>query len=138
MTLFIALLSRRGTRMRGDVGALDAPRDRRRARPALGRRSTTCRKPRSRKAPKAGAAVRDERRSLVAFLAWSASVPDKPWTEIGGFTTRWGLVLALAVAGGLLTVSELRDALATRAAATAPTRTWQGSDPVVTETRQIP
>jgi hypothetical protein len=49
---------------------------------------------------------------LIAFLAWSATVPDAPWTEIGGFTTRWGLVIALVVAGGLLTASELREALA--------------------------
>ena len=49
---------------------------------------------------------------LVAFLAWSASVPETPWTEIGGFTTRWGLVIALATAGALLTASELREALA--------------------------
>ena len=48
---------------------------------------------------------------LVAFLAWSASVPETPWTEIGGFTTRWGLVIALATAGALLTASELREAL---------------------------
>jgi hypothetical protein len=49
---------------------------------------------------------------LVAFLAWSASVPDSPWTTIGGFTPRWGLLIALLTAGGLLTVSELREALA--------------------------
>jgi hypothetical protein len=49
---------------------------------------------------------------LLAFLALSMTVPDSPWTEIGGFTTRWGLVIALAVAGALLTVSEFRDALA--------------------------
>jgi hypothetical protein len=44
---------------------------------------------------------------LVAFLAWSASVPETPWTEIGGLTTRWGLVIALATAGALLTASEV-------------------------------
>jgi hypothetical protein len=49
---------------------------------------------------------------LVAFVAWSTSVPESPWTDIGGFTTRWGLLVALLVAGGLLTVSELREALA--------------------------
>jgi hypothetical protein len=49
---------------------------------------------------------------LVAFLAWSTSVPYSPWTDIGGFTTRWGLVVALVAAGGLLTASELREALA--------------------------
>jgi hypothetical protein len=49
---------------------------------------------------------------LVAFVAWSTSVPATPWTEIGGFTTRWGLLVALLAAGGLLTVSELREALA--------------------------
>ena len=37
---------------------------------------------------------------LVAFLAWSASVPESPWTEIGGFTIRWGLVIALASRAG--------------------------------------
>jgi hypothetical protein len=42
----------------------------------------------------------------------STSVPATPWTEIGGFTTRWGLLVALLAAGGLLTVSELREALA--------------------------
>jgi hypothetical protein len=49
---------------------------------------------------------------LVAFVSWSTSVPGTPWTEIGGFTTRWGLLVALLAAGGLLTVSELREALA--------------------------
>ncbi len=49
---------------------------------------------------------------LVAFAAWSTSVPESPWTDIGGFTTRWGLVVALVAAGALLTVSELRAALA--------------------------
>jgi hypothetical protein len=49
---------------------------------------------------------------LVAFVAWSASIPDSPWTTIGGFTPRWGLLVALLVAGGLLTISELREALA--------------------------
>jgi len=58
---------------------------------------------------------------LVAFLAWSASVPESPWTEIGGFTTRWGLVIALVVAGALLTASELREALAKGQRRTAPT-----------------
>ena len=58
---------------------------------------------------------------LVAFLAWSASVPESPWTEIGGFTTRWGLVIALAAAGALLTASELREALAKGHRRTAPT-----------------
>ena len=36
---------------------------------------------------------------LVAFVAWSTSVPDSPWTEIGGFTTRWGLLIALVDRG---------------------------------------
>jgi hypothetical protein len=49
---------------------------------------------------------------LVAFLAWSTTVPDSPWVAIGGFTTRWGLVIALAIAGALLAASELRNALA--------------------------
>jgi hypothetical protein len=49
---------------------------------------------------------------LVAFLAWSTSIPYSPWTDIGGFTTRWGLVVALVAAGALLTASELREALA--------------------------
>jgi hypothetical protein len=49
---------------------------------------------------------------LVAFVAWSTSVPETPWTEIGGFTTRWGLLVALLVAAALLTISELREALA--------------------------
>ena len=49
---------------------------------------------------------------LVAFVAWSTSVPESPWTDIGGFTTRWGLLVALLAAGGLLTVSELKEALA--------------------------
>jgi hypothetical protein len=58
---------------------------------------------------------------LVAFLAWSTTVPDAPWTAIGGFTTRWGLVIALVTAGALLTASELRDALARgRPASTQP------------------
>ena len=48
---------------------------------------------------------------LVAFAAWSTSVPNSPWSEIGNFTPRWGLLVALVTAGGLLTVSELREAL---------------------------
>jgi hypothetical protein len=48
---------------------------------------------------------------VVAFLAWSTSVPYSPWEQIGGFTTRWGLLIALVTAGALLTVSELREAL---------------------------
>ena len=48
---------------------------------------------------------------LAAFLAWSTSVPQTPWTDIGGFTPRWGLLIALLASGGLLTVSELREAL---------------------------
>jgi hypothetical protein len=50
---------------------------------------------------------------LVAFLAWSTSVPETPWTGLGGFTPRWGLLIALLASAGLLTVSELREALAT-------------------------
>lgn len=49
---------------------------------------------------------------LVAFTAWSTSVPSTPWAEVGHFTTRWGLLVALVTAGGLLTLSELREALA--------------------------
>ncbi len=49
---------------------------------------------------------------LIAFVAWSTSLPESPWTDIGGFTARWGLVVALVTAGGLLTASELREALA--------------------------
>jgi hypothetical protein len=48
---------------------------------------------------------------VVAFVAWSTSVPYSPWEQIGGFTTRWGLLIALVTAGALLTVSELREAL---------------------------
>jgi cation transport ATPase len=48
---------------------------------------------------------------VVAFVAWSTSVPGSPWTEIGSFSARWGLLVALLTAGGLLTVSELREAL---------------------------
>jgi len=48
---------------------------------------------------------------LVAFVAWSTSVPNSPWSEVGNFTPRWGLLVALVAAGGLLTVSELREAL---------------------------
>ncbi len=47
----------------------------------------------------------------VAFVAWSTSVPNSPWSEVGNFTPRWGLLVALVTAGGLLTVSELREAL---------------------------
>lgn len=49
---------------------------------------------------------------LVAFLAWSTSVPESPWADVGGFTPRWGLVVALVTAGAILTASELREALA--------------------------
>lgn len=49
---------------------------------------------------------------LLAFLAWSTTIPGSPWTDIGGFTTRWGLLVALLTAGALLTVSELKEALA--------------------------
>ena len=49
---------------------------------------------------------------LVAFAAWSTSVPGSPWSDIGGFSARWGLLVALLAAGSLLTVSELREALA--------------------------
>lgn len=49
---------------------------------------------------------------LVAFLAWSTSVPETPWAGIGGFTPRWGLLIALLTSAGLLTVSELREELA--------------------------
>ena len=52
---------------------------------------------------------------LIAFLAWSTSIPESPWTEIGGFSTRWGLLIALLASGALLTLSELRE----RGAATA-------------------
>jgi hypothetical protein len=48
---------------------------------------------------------------VVAFAAWSTSVPDSPWSDIGGFTTRWGLLVALLAAGALVTISELREAL---------------------------
>ena len=48
---------------------------------------------------------------LVAFVAWSTSAPNSPWSEVGNFTPRWGLLVALVTAGGLLTVSELREAL---------------------------
>jgi hypothetical protein len=48
---------------------------------------------------------------VVAFVAWSTSVPYSPWEQIGGFTTRWGLLIALVTAGALLTVSELREAI---------------------------
>jgi hypothetical protein len=48
---------------------------------------------------------------VVAFVAWSTSVPYSPWTDLGGFTTRWGLLIAIITAGALLTVSELREAL---------------------------
>jgi hypothetical protein len=48
---------------------------------------------------------------VVAFAAWSTSVPESPWSDIGGFTARWGLLVALLAAGALLTVSELREAL---------------------------
>jgi hypothetical protein len=48
---------------------------------------------------------------VVAFTAWSTSLPGSPWSDIGGFTARWGLLVALLVAGALLTVSELREAL---------------------------
>jgi hypothetical protein len=49
---------------------------------------------------------------VVAFTAWSTSLPGSPWSDIGGFTARWGLLVALLAAGALLTVSELREALA--------------------------
>jgi hypothetical protein len=61
---------------------------------------------------------------LVAFLAWSTTLPDSPWGNIGGFTPRWGLIVALVTAGGLLTASELREALSKskpRRAEPAPT-----------------
>jgi len=48
---------------------------------------------------------------VVAFVAWLTSVPYSPWEQIGGFTTRWGLLIALVTAGALLTVSELREAI---------------------------
>jgi hypothetical protein len=48
---------------------------------------------------------------VIAFVAWSTSVPFSPWEQIGGFTARWGLLIALVTAGALLTVSELREAL---------------------------
>jgi hypothetical protein len=48
---------------------------------------------------------------VVAFTAWSTSLPSSPWSDIGGFTARWGLLVALLAAGALLTVSELREAL---------------------------
>ena len=49
---------------------------------------------------------------LVAFVAWSTTLPDSPWVGIGGFTPRWVLAIALVTAGALLTASELREALA--------------------------
>jgi hypothetical protein len=48
---------------------------------------------------------------VIAFTAWSTSVPGSPWSDIGNFTARWGLLVALVAAGALLTVSELREAL---------------------------
>jgi len=48
---------------------------------------------------------------VVAFAAWSTTMPGAPWSDIGGFTARWGLLVALLTAGTLLTVSELREAL---------------------------
>jgi hypothetical protein len=48
---------------------------------------------------------------VLAFAAWSTTLPDSPWSDIGGFTARWGLLVALLTAGTLLTVSELREAL---------------------------
>lgn len=67
-------------------------------------------KARSRKARKK-VPVFEMAAGLVAFVAWSTSVPESPWTAIGGFTTRWGLVIALVTAGALLTASELREAI---------------------------
>jgi hypothetical protein len=48
---------------------------------------------------------------VVAFTAWSTTVPNSPWNDVGNFTPRWGLLVALVTAGALLTVSELREAL---------------------------
>jgi len=38
-------------------------------------------------------------------------MPNSPWSDVGNFTPRWGLLVALVTAGGLLAVSELREAL---------------------------
>jgi hypothetical protein len=51
---------------------------------------------------------------LVAFVAWSTTVPASPWSSLGGFTTRWGLLAALVTAFGLAAVAELRAVLAPR------------------------
>jgi cation transport ATPase len=48
---------------------------------------------------------------VIAFVAWSTSVPGSPWNDVGNFSPRWGLLVALLTAGALLTVSELREAL---------------------------
>jgi len=50
----------------------------------------------------------------VAFVAWSTTVPATPWSSVGCFTTRWGLLAALVTAFALAAAAELRDALASR------------------------
>ncbi len=62
---------------------------------------------------------------VVAFAAWSTTLPGSPWSEIGGFNPRWGLLVALLTAGTMLTVSELREALLR----TRPQRVMQGLAP---------
>jgi hypothetical protein len=44
---------------------------------------------------------------LVAFLAWSTTIPKSPWTEIDGFTTAIGLAI---VAGVSLTLAVAQQA----------------------------
>lgn len=48
---------------------------------------------------------------LIAFVAWSTTVPATPWSSLGGFTTRWGLIVAIGTAFVLVAASEVREAL---------------------------
>ena len=48
---------------------------------------------------------------VVAFVAWSTTVPATPWTSVGGFTTRWGLIVAIGTAFVLVAADEIREAV---------------------------
>lgn len=52
--------------------------------------------------------------SIVAYAAWTTAIPATPWSEISGFTTRWGVLASLVTAALLVPVSELHDELKKR------------------------
>jgi len=55
----------------------------------------------------------------VATIAWSMTIPGTPWVDqFDGFSTRWGVLVAVVMAAVLIAVSAYRDAARAPAPAT--------------------